>query len=73
MEKRAAGKDYYGGNTVDEFIYNMGLQFREGNVVKYVCRYRNKNGLEDLLKARDYLDRVIQSYKKELSSSDPPF
>lgn len=30
-----------------------------GNVLKYMCRWRNKNGLEDLKKARWYLDRLI--------------
>lgn len=35
------------------------LPFLEGNIVKYVVRHRNKNGLEDLEKARWYLDRLI--------------
>ena len=30
-----------------------------GNVIKYVWRYRDKNGVEDLKKARWYLDRLI--------------
>lgn len=30
-----------------------------GNVLKYVTRYHHKNGLEDLKKARWYLDRLI--------------
>lgn len=30
-----------------------------GNVIKYISRFRHKNGLEDLKKARWYLDRVI--------------
>ena len=35
------------------------------NVIKYVSRYRNKNGIEDLKKARWYLDRQIQELEKE--------
>lgn len=31
------------------------------NVIKYVSRYRHKNGVEDLKKARWYLDRIINS------------
>ena len=31
----------------------------EANVVKYVSRWRSKNGIEDLRKARDYLDILI--------------
>jgi hypothetical protein len=53
---------YYDGKTgmqpfdvIDEF----GLDFYEGNVVKYLVRWRKKNGLEDLRKARTYLNRII--------------
>lgn len=35
-----------------------------GNVLKYVTRYSNKNGVEDLKKARWYLDYVIKEYEK---------
>lgn len=35
-----------------------------GNVIKYICRWKNKNGLEDLEKARWYLDRLIELVKK---------
>jgi hypothetical protein len=31
-----------------------------GNVIKYISRYRKKNGVEDLLKARVYLDWLIE-------------
>ena len=31
-----------------------------GNVLKYLTRYRQKNGLEDLQKARWYLDKIIR-------------
>lgn len=35
--------------------------FLIGNIIKYIGRYKLKNGKEDLLKARDYLDRLINS------------
>lgn len=39
-----------------------------GNVIKYICRWKDKNGLEDLKKARWYLNRLIQTVeKKEVS------
>lgn len=34
-----------------------------GNVLKYVSRYQNKNGVQDLKKARWYLNRVIEYYE----------
>jgi hypothetical protein len=43
-----------------DVIAAWNLDYWEGNVVKYVMRYRNKNGVEDLKKARHYLDYLIQ-------------
>ena len=34
-----------------------------GNVIKYILRYKNKNGLEDLKKAREYLNKMIEEYE----------
>lgn len=36
-----------------------------GNVMKYILRYKYKNGLNDLHKARTYIDFLIRSYKHE--------
>lgn len=43
-----------------EYIHRNGLGFCEGNVIKYVTRHRAKNGKEDLLKARHYIDLLIE-------------
>ena len=43
-----------------DFIVANNMDFLEGNVIKYVARYKNKNGLEDLAKARHYLDMLIK-------------
>jgi len=40
-------------------IEGLGLDYHQGNVLKYVARYRYKNGMEDLLKAKWYIDRLI--------------
>ncbi len=42
----------------------------EGNILKYVCRYRHKNGLEDLKKARWYLNELINHIEKESNQND---
>ena len=39
-----------------------------GNITKYISRWKKKNGIEDLEKARWYLDHLIK-YKKRLSAS----
>lgn len=48
-----------------EFILKNGLGFCEGNVVKYVSRWRTKGGVEDLKKARHYLDVMIENEEKK--------
>ena len=42
------------------FILKNKLPYGVGNVIKYVMRYKDKNGLEDLLKARRYIDMIIE-------------
>ena len=56
---------YYGtGLDVIDFCQKNNLDFMQGNVIKYVTRYKEKNGLEDLLKAKKYIDRIIkENYK----------
>lgn len=48
---------------VIEFCERNKLGWCASNVIKYVCRENRKNGLEDLIKARVYLDTLIQ-YKQ---------
>jgi len=40
----------------------------KGNVIKYVWRYRHKNGVEDLKKARVYLDWAIEAESKVMQN-----
>lgn len=62
------GGDHYCFMAIQpiEFIEANNLGYCVGNVIKYVCRYRRKNGKEDLLKARHYIDLLIeQEYPNE--------
>lgn len=43
-----------------EFIHKNQIGFLAGNVIKYVCRHGAKNGVEDLQKARHYIDLLIE-------------
>ena len=43
-----------------EYITANELDFLEGNVIKYVSRYPHKGGLNDLLKARTYIEKLIE-------------
>ena len=57
---------YNKGIEVIDFIESWGLDFNEGNVVKYVTRHKLKGKpLEDLKKARFYIDRLIALQERE--------
>lgn len=43
-----------------EFIHANSIPFIEGCVIKYVCRHQAKNGIEDLKKAKHFLDLLIE-------------
>ena len=43
-----------------EFIMKNNLGFCEGNIIKYICRYKEKNGLQDLEKAKHYIEMLIE-------------
>jgi hypothetical protein len=51
-----------GKYEVWDIIDGMGMtDYREANILKYIFRYKHKGGVEDLKKARAYLDRLINS------------
>ncbi len=56
------GGDHYKKMAIQpvEYIHKNGIGFIEGAVIKYVSRWRSKNGLEDLKKARHMLDLLIE-------------
>lgn len=58
--RQVGGSHYQSSIQPVDYINANKLDFLEGNVVKYVTRYKRKNGMEDLLKAKDYLDRLIR-------------
>ena len=56
------GGSHYVSKTIQpwDYIAANNLDYFSGNVVKYVSRWRDKNGLEDLLKAKHYLEKLIE-------------
>ena len=59
--KAQVGGTHYSQLAIEpiQFIETNQLGYHEGNVVKYVSRWRNKNGIEDLKKAIWYIERLI--------------
>lgn len=43
-----------------EYIYRNGIGFCEGAAIKYLSRWRGKGGIEDLRKARHFIDMLIE-------------
>lgn len=60
--KRQEGGNHYLGYRIDplEFAMANDLNFCQGNVVKYVVRYKNKGGRDDLLKAKHYIELLLE-------------
>lgn len=53
-------------NVIEAFTADLqGIEATDtGNVIKYICRWKHKNGIEDLKKARWYLDHLIGKLEK---------
>jgi triacylglycerol esterase/lipase EstA (alpha/beta hydrolase family) len=47
-----------------EYIHANNLNYSEGAIVKYITRWRDKNGFEDLEKIKHYVDLLISMEKK---------
>ena len=71
-EHSATSPDYYAKYEVKpiDFIVDNDLPFAEGNIVKYVVRWKQKNGVEDLKKARVYLDKLIELDEQQSKKKD---
>ena len=52
------------------FTFEEYTGFLQGNVLKYMLRYKRKNGLEDLLKARTYLTWLIYAVEDNQTDGD---
>ena len=56
------GGDHYKKFAIQpiEFIHLNKIPFIEGNIIKYIARWRDKGGLADLEKVRHYVDLLIE-------------
>ncbi len=60
--KKQIGGSHYSKFKVQpsKFINDNKLLFAEGNAIKYICRHAHKGGKQDLLKAKHYIDMIIE-------------
>ncbi len=65
---RERGSDHYKHGAIEPIDYILAhkMGFIEGNVVKYITRYRHSGkGMDDLHKAKHYLEMLIEHVEKE--------
>jgi hypothetical protein len=53
-----------------EYVHANGLGYFEGNVIKYVSRWRKKGGLSDLEKAKHYIQLLIELESGHVGKAD---
>ena len=65
--KKQEGGDHYKKLVIQpvQYIHANGIGYFEGNVIKYVSRWREKNGVQDLEKAKHYIELLIELEGKQ--------
>jgi hypothetical protein len=60
--KKQIGGAHYKNMKIQpaEFINQNNLLFAEGNAIKYICRHKHKGEIQDLEKAKHYIDMIIE-------------
>lgn len=61
------GGDHYKRMKIQptEYILANNMEFCEGNIIKYISRWRFKNGIEDLKKVIHYAEILIENEERE--------
>tara|TARA_R110000803_G_scaffold75975_2_gene140348 strand:+ start:694 stop:939 length:246 start_codon:yes stop_codon:yes gene_type:complete len=61
------GGDHYSKHKIQPYVFitSNDLSFFQGNVIKYVVRYKDKNGIEDLKKIIHYCELEIERLQSE--------
>jgi len=70
--ERQEGGSHYKSMAIQpgEFIRKNGLGWYEGNAIKYICRYKQKGGIQDIKKAIHYLELILEE-TEDVSGSNP--
>ena len=65
-EEQVGGRHYIEKSIQPwDYIIANKMGYLEGNIIKYVSRYKEKGGVEDLIKAAHYLDKLIEVTRNE--------
>jgi hypothetical protein len=65
--KEQVGGSHYKSLAIQpiEYILSNGLNFAEGNIIKYTTRYKQKGGVEDLRKVIHYAELLISHLERK--------
>jgi hypothetical protein len=68
LDRQVAG-DHYKGLAIQpvEYCHRNGLGYCESSAIKYLTRWKNKNGIADLEKAKHFIELLI-----EFAEADEP-
>lgn len=64
-DRQIGGEHYKAAKQHWDWVNDLGLAYLPAQVAKYVTRWRKKNGLQDLEKARHFLEKLIETEKQK--------
>lgn len=69
---RQVGGDHYKNKNIQpwDYIIANDIGYLEGNIIKYISRWREKSGLADLAKAKHYLDKLIETEEEKQKGTE---
>ena len=68
--RQVGGNHYQNQIQHRDWVFSNGLDYFQGQITKYVARWRHKNGIEDLEKALHFLEKYIELQKEENAMAD---
>lgn len=73
--ERQVGGDHYktGGEEHWDRVHRLKLDYFQGQITKYVERWKLKNGIQDLKKARHFLDKYIELAEQDGTEPGPGY
>lgn len=71
-ERQVGGGHYKtGGEEHWDRVHRLGLDYMQGQITKYVERWKSKNGVQDLEKAQHFLEKYIELAKNDALAAGP--
>ena len=69
-DKQVGGNHYRSPLQHWDFVYHNNMDYFQGQITKYVSRWKDKNGIQDLKKAQHFLNKYIELLEGEPQQGD---